>query len=303
MRDEDEWSDDDPDPLLPHQPHIYTNEMTTRYSNEDVDEEDSLGGGRGGGLASGNEYGSLDDEMELALFGELQRSGGIKKHVPNVQTHGEVVFPHQQVQMNPSAVRPVYVSPTGGTAVNKGNSAIRTGGSKRVGSSGVHKANGENDDAASDCSDLTADSIRNTKPRSGATSRYNGSAVKSANTKNTITPAPPNHSASKQTRPNSKGVYVSGEVAPRVQVPLPVGFQQAPVFNYAQQQAHQQQQQVQFASNFMMTPLPAEIERSSGNNNNSSGTPSPSRSKGKPVYKKLKPIPISQPYHPVHNPL
>jgi hypothetical protein len=76
----------------------------------------------------------------------------------------------------------------------------------------------------------------------------------------------------------------------------------SPAYNYAavQQQTAQTQPQitVQFAS-ALKTPVAPEKQHSSAD---SGSTPSPTRSKGKPVYRKLKPIPISQPYRPVPNP-
>ena len=295
VRDEDEWSDDDPDPLLQH--HYQKPYIQDVKNGSDNDEEDSLGNGGGAGDA----YGSLDDEMELALFGELQRSGGIKKQAPHAQTTSSAVHSNQYEAQGAGKVFISLGGPSGHSRHNKGDNSrgvIRTGGN--VGKSSANN----NDDAASDCSDLTVDSMNNNKAQ-GNRNKYNDpSAVKKAITRSSVmNPTPPIRSASKLPRPNSRGVYIPGEVvAPRVQVPLPSGFQQTPSFNYAQQQQSQpQQQQVQFASNFEMVPLPAEINRSGGNNSN--GTPSPTRSKGKPIYKKLKPIPISQPYHPVHNPM
>lgn len=270
-RDEDEWSDDGPDPFLQAKQHLLPAVHAAQnggggdYSDEYL-EEDSL-------IQDNDDYGRLDDEMELELFGKIQRSPAAA--VRNAAVGGTKMAVGQPLNVNRNA----------GNANQKVGTNPRRKESRRDG-----------DDAASDCSELTEDSMdrggSRQKARTGS-----GRKLTQAPTGMTggRTPVPPPTqrvgSASRLPRPvpyaqpAAPTVYV--ESGPKFLLPHPTAYQPQLSGQHAAPL-----QQVQFASSFNK-PV-SEVH---------SGfmTPSPTRSTGKPVYRKLKPIPLSQPYRPVPN--
>jgi hypothetical protein len=229
-------------------------------------------------------YGDLDDEMEMELFGKIQRSPAAPAQRGKVVTGaGASGIPVPQRPLG----KP-YQAPTGPVA------AVR---------SGRRGKGGDVDDAASDCSDLTIDSMLHggaKKAQAAPGGASKGSAVKA--------PARA-HAADNPQRANP-----AAALAAPVWATQPVALTQPqvlyhsslpPAYNYAAAQhqpqpvpMQQPQVVVQFASAYK-TPVAPEKQHGSAD---SGSTPSPTRSKGKPVYRKLKPIPISQPYRPVPNP-
>lgn len=283
-RDEDDWSDDGPDPFMQAKQHLLP--AVQAHSNTHARQDHGGGGGDGGGrdfleedslMQDNDDYGRLDDEMEMELFGKVQRSP--VAHVRNLGVGG----------MRAPVGQPLNVHRKAGNAVpvqqQKAGTNPRRQGARRDG-----------DDAASDCSELTDDSMQRGGSRQNVRS---GSARKQPPAQGMVaggrTPVPPQTqrvgSASRLPRPVPHSQLVAptanAESGPKFTLPHPTAYQPQltglhPV----------PLQQVQFASSFHK---PVSETQSTGL------TPSPTRSTGKSVYRKLKPIPLSQPYRPVPN--
>jgi hypothetical protein len=262
VRDEDEWSDEEPDAFLQAKQHLLNPARASgtgvmgQGGEDGYLEEDSL-------MQEHDDYGRLDDEMELELFGRVQRSPEV------VRTGGA----------NKGYVH--HAPPAQQAAVGVPREKASSGRSRDV------------DDAKSDCSELTADSMDRTSGRQRSAGGNARSNVPPAGR----TPVPPPGkrvgSASKVPRPiiNPQPTASTMDGA-KYSLPRPAAFPLAPAQNTAVLP------QVQFASSFAV-PVLAPVAPVLANKQGSEGTPSPTRSKGKPVYRKLKPIPLSQPYRPV----
>lgn len=283
-RDEDEWSDDEPDALLRGKDHLI-NSYSAQRNDDEYNEEDSLMNDR---ERQEDGYGDLDDEMEMELFGKIQRSPAVPAQRNKVTTGAGA-----------SGI-PVPQRPPGKPFQSPAGQAT-------AGRTGKRGKGGDVDDAASDCSDLTIDSMLHGGAKKSQATPGNankGSAVKAPPARSQAAAKVPTVDNLQRANPAAAPVWATQPAAP----PQPQALYHSslpPAYNYAAVQQHAQQPApaqpqvvVQFASAHK-TPAAPEKQHSSAD---SGSTPSPTRSKGKPVYRKLKPIPISQPYRPVPNP-
>ena len=282
-KDEDEWSDDEPDALLLGKDsylHPATLPTAAGQSTQDNDgnylEEDSLD------MGGNEEYGRLDDEMEMELFGELQGSGHIKS------TNKQVVAVPKPTQ------NPIFVSPTAK------NLSQQQGKNRYPPQRGV-------DETASDCSELTDDSMLNRmgtkKTKTSTATTKKNATVTQQQIQRTPQRTPPAVGGSRLPRPSDRSAPT---MPPLAQLPMhsPAPMQQhqqdqvkfKSSYNYAQVQ---QQQQPQVLIQHAPPPLPANIPQAASHNSNNSSSPSKSKSSSRPMFRKLKPIPISVPYRPV----
>ena len=278
-RDEDEWSDDEPDLLQEAAMHAQANR---RSDDPDEPDEDSLGGDDEAGEDD------IDAEMERQLFGAAQ----VPIYAQSTPAIGAGGFaPHPQHQL--SQMQSNYKPPTGKVTKVK---------SKRNG--------GEDfDDDASDCSDITIDSVLGGGGGGGGRRKPNKPTARVKTPVRSVvkTMMSPTGGALPSIHHNVNNSFNNSAVrhAPLQSAP-PSQLQQMQQAQQMQNTQQQMQQQVIFAPR-APPPLPHQQQQQQqiqqqqqASGYGSSPSVSPAKSKVKP-FRKLKPIPISSEYRPVVN--